>query len=270
MSNDRLPYNVDVVSQEIQNNGIIKIENFLNQKDVDLITKIYGNKKNTKGEINSYIYRSKKKYFLLKHFLSFNFLTFINSLRMINLSKKLKLNELSTKVLQRQTKLQVIDCYCSETSEEPVVDWHVDNYKFRSPDHFAVKFIIYLNDVSSNDGCLGYIPGSHKILYCLKRGIFEGKIKPKSFFSLKSIRELIQEDYYRNYLETKIGKDLIDKFLKQTDFIKDKTKDTLRYDFDLKKGGALIFNESGVHRGAKIKSNRLVIRFLYKDIEAPD
>jgi hypothetical protein len=271
MSNNLLQ-SIDSISREVQNNGIMKIDNFLNQEDINLIEKIYGNKKNTKGASTSYIYRSKKKYFLLKNILSFKFLTFLNSLKMINLSKRLKLNELASKVLQKQTKLQTIDCYYSEISEDPVVDWHVDHHReFLNPNHYSVKFFVYLNDVTSNNGCLGYIPGSHKILYNLKSGIFNGKIKFKTFFTLKNLRELIFDDYYRNYLETKMDKKLIDNFLNQTNFINDDGKDTLKYDFSIKKGGALIFNESGVHRGSKItKNNRLVLRFLYKDIEAPD
>ena len=82
---------------------------------------------------------------------------------------------------------------------------------------------------------------------------------------------IVQENYYRNYLETKIKKEVIDKFIDQTNFITNEPYDTFEYDFDLKKGGALIFDEAGVHRGAKTqKTDKLVIRFVYKDLNAPD
>ena len=56
MSNNLLQ-SIDSISREVQNNGIMKIDNFLNQEDINLIEKIYGNKKNTKGASASYIYR---------------------------------------------------------------------------------------------------------------------------------------------------------------------------------------------------------------------
>ena len=60
-------------------------------------------------------------------------------------------------------------------------------------------------------------------------------------------------------------------FLEQSSFIINTPHDTQEYDFVLKKNSALIFDEAGVHRGAEtLKTNRLVIRFTYKDINAPD
>lgn len=43
------------------------------------------------------------------------------------------------------------------------------------------------------------------------------------------------------------------------------------YNFNLKKGDALIFDKNGVHRAAEpLKTDRLVLRFNYKNINAPD
>jgi hypothetical protein len=114
------------------------------------------------------------------------------------------------------------------------------------------------------------VPGSHKILYHLKLGIFNGEIEYKPYWKLKDLRELVVGDY-RNYLEKKINKEVINKFLDQTNFVNKDNHDTSDYDFILKKGDALIFDESGVHRGAESsKTNRLVLRFCYKIFDAPE
>ena len=50
-------------------------------------------------------------------------------------------------------------------------------------------------------------------------------------------------------------------------FIENENPDTSQFDFNLKKGGAVIFDELSVHRGsAPKKTDRIVLRFIYKKI----
>lgn len=268
----------DKIIQEVQKNGISECQEFFNKDKFEDLKKILINNKSVKGTKNSFFYRSKGK-FLLRKLFNFEFANFLDCLKLINLSKDLKLNQLSSEIRGRKTKLVSIDSYFSEVSSSKVLDWHVDqaysgNLKpkqFLNPDHSALKYFIYLTDVSSNNGCLGYIPGSHKILYFLKLGIFNDEIKYKPYWKLNDLRNIVQDDYYRNYLETKIKKELIDSFLEQSSFIINSPHDTQEYDFVLKKSSTLIFDEAGVHRGAEtLKTNRLVVRFVYKDIHASD
>ena len=169
----------DKIIQEVQKNGISECQEFFNKDKFEDLKKILINNKSVKGTKNSFFYRSKGK-FLLRKLFNFEFANFLDCLKLINLSKNLKLNQLSSEIRGRKTKLVSIDSYFSEVSSSKVLDWHVDqaysgNLKpkqFLNPDHSALKYFIYLTDVSSNNGCLGYIPGSHKILYFLKLGIF--------------------------------------------------------------------------------------------------
>ena len=268
---------VNLIKEKIKKNGITKIDDFLDQKNLDFVEKILGNYKEFKGVKSSFIFRSKGNFFL-KKFFYFEWLSIINSLKLLNLAKKLKLNELSTKIIGKKTKLTYIDSYFQKISNEKILDWHTDQAysgnlnpkKYVHPDHACLKYFIYLNDVDSNNGCLGYVPGSHKILYHLKLGIFKGEIDYKPYWKLKDLRKLVAEDY-QNYLEKKISKEIINKFLDATNFINKNNNDTTDYDFILKKGGAVIFDESGVHRGAEpLKTNRLVLRFVYKVFDAPE
>jgi hypothetical protein len=267
-------YNIE----EIKKNGVIKFEEFFNKNNLEYVEKILAKYKNKKDEKNSYFYRSKGK-FLLNKLFNFQFESFLDCLKLIKLSKNLKLNNFSSEILGYPTKLYSIDSYFSKVSSEKVLDWHVDQAysgdlkpaRFLDPDHAALKYFVYLTDVSKNNGCLGYIPGSHKILYFLKLGILKNEIKYKPYWNLNDLVNIIQDNYYRKYLETKIKRELIDNFLKQTSFIFNDTKDTDQYDYNLKKGGALLFNEAGVHRAAEtLKTDRLVVRFVYKNVNAPD
>ena len=271
-------YNKFKIIQEVQKNGISECKEFFDKDKFEALEKMLTYNKYVKGTKNSFFYRSKRK-FLLKKLFNFELTKFFDCLRLVSLSKDLRLKELSSEIRRKETKLFSIDSYFSEVSNNKVLDWHTDQAysgdlkptRFLYPDHAAIKYFIYLTDVSSNNGCLGYIPGSHKILYFLKLGILNDKIKYKPYWKLNDLRNIVKDDYYRNYLETKIKKELIDNFLEQSSFIINTPHDTQEYDFVLKKNSALIFDEAGVHRGAEtLKTNRLVIRFTYKDINAPD
>jgi len=266
------------IIQEIQKNGITKCQDFFNKDKFKVVEKILINNKHSKDTKQSFFYRAKGK-FLLKKLFNFQLANFLDCLKLINLSKQLKLKELSSEIRGKRTKLFSIDSYFSEVSNNKVLDWHVDQAysgdlkptRFLNPDYSGLKYFIYLTDVSSNNGCLGYIPGSHKILYFLKLGILNNKIKYKPYWKLNDLRNIVQDDYYKNYLKTKVKKELINSFLEQSSFIINSPHDTQKYDFALKKNSAVIFDEAGVHRGAEtLKTSRLVLRFTYKDIRAPD
>ena len=96
----------------------------------------------------------------------------------------------------------MLDWHCDRSNgNREVFDWPSDksnsnNKKLVStidPDVRSLKFFIYLTDVSSNNGCMSYIPLSNKIAYILKRGILENKIEYKKFQFLKDFRKIISE-----------------------------------------------------------------------------
>ena len=49
----------------------------------------------------------------------------------------------------------------------------------------SIKFFFYLTDVYTDNGCLSYIPGSHKIVKEIGSLIFKKEIKYKNFWSLE-------------------------------------------------------------------------------------
>ena len=96
------------------------------------------------------------------------------------------LSLIANEIFGRESHLRFIDGYYSKKSEKEIIPWHVDqayqgdekkSKNFVNPDHYFLKFFIYLTDVKSENGCTSYIPKSHKIAYALRKGIFENKIE---------------------------------------------------------------------------------------------
>ena len=130
-----------------------------------------------------------------------------------------------------------------------------------------LNFFFYLTDVSSDNGCLSYIPKSNKIAYALKKGIYEGAIKYTPYWRLSDFRKTIKIKENYDFIKNIVGESVISEFLNTTNFA-DKENSTIHmFDNEVKKGGAIIFDEAGVHRGSKTKFNeRIALRFLYNRI----
>ncbi len=215
-------------------------------------------------------YFSNNLKFLLYKILKFRFLDFKNHLYILKLAKNKKLNKIANNYFKRKSYVKFIDSYYSPISDKDVLPWHTDqayegdekNYSgFVNPDHAHIKFFVYLTDIGPNNGCMSYIPGSHKIGYVLREGIFNNKIKYENYYLLKDFRSLVQKniDYLLNQLDEK----LIKNFLQNTEFAS-KNIDTTKFDYSLSAGDAIIFDEGGVHKGSKsLKNERIVLRYLY-------
>ena len=255
----------------LRENGIVKIKNFLDEnelKEIRNITKLYLLPKNHPKS-----YRSTNIRFLLYKILKLNFKKFKQDIKILNLAKKKNLNFISNRIFGEKSYLQFIDIYHTPVSDENLLPWHTDmayqgdekNYEgFVNPDQDFLKFFIYLTDVGPDNGCTSYIPKSHKIAYAIRKGIFERAIKYQPYFTLKEFRNFISKkenaDFIKNFLN---DNNIIDEFLKKTNFVNEKG-DANDFDFSLKAGDAIIFDEGGLHKASKcLHSERFVLRYLY-------
>jgi len=255
----------------LRENGIVKIKNFLDEnelKEIRNITKLYLLPKNHPKS-----YRSTNIRFLLYKILKLNFKKFKQDIKILNLAKKKNLNFISNRIFGEKSYLQFIDIYHTPVSDENLLPWHTDmayqgdekNYEgFVNPDQDFLKFFIYLTDVGPDNGCTSYIPKSHKIAYAIRKGIFERAIKFQPYFTLKEFRNFISKkenaDFIKNFLN---DNNIIDEFLKKTNFVNEKG-DANDFDFSLKAGDAIIFDEGGLHKASKcLHSERLVLRYIY-------
>ena len=206
--------------------------------------------------------------------MKFKFKKFKYANYFFNLSKKLCLKEIADEIFNTESRLTRTDCYVSPKNDDPVLQWHFDHAysgtknvtKYTHPEAETIKFFFHLTDVSFDNGCLGYIPKSHIIAFGLKKGIYEGALKYTPYWSLNEFRKtiLINENY--TYLKKIVNENILNGFLENTEPSIFNDESELKYNFQpIKAGGAIIFNDSGAHRGSKTQiTERLVLRFFFK------
>jgi hypothetical protein len=263
----------DIINN-VKLNGFYSIDDFLDSSDLFQIKKIILADSHSKFDNNDnyYLTGSKLSKVKLKKIINIKYL--FRSFFLNKIAKKYKFLNIAKGILGKNVYLDTIDGYVSKISSNPVLDWHVDQAysgrtdvtEFSDPDHSSIKFFIYLTDVHSKNGCMGYIPLSHKIAYFLKKGILNKKIDYTPYWSLKDFRNKIIQKKTYEFISNYIKKEKINDFLDKSNFIVN-SEDTTNFDLPLKKGGIIIFDEAGVHRGsAPTVEDRVVCRFHYKRI----
>ena len=259
------------ILQELEKFGIVKVRNFLNFDEVDQIKNILKYYSAPKGHHKSY-YSTKLIHFILK-LIKLDFRKFKDDFLIYQLAKKKDLNQISNKIFKRKSFLKFIDGYYSPVSNKDVLPWHTDQaYQgderkqsgYVNPDHAHLKFFIYLSKVGPNNGCMSYIPESHKLGYAIRKGIFENEIEYEPYFTLKEFRNFLCIKKNRIFVENFLNDySLVENFLNKTNFI-EKNEESEEFDYSLLPGDAIIFNEGGVHKGSKSLINeRFVLRYLY-------
>ena len=267
-------FNKKIIS-EINTNGFCKIDNFFKEedlKDIDLKLKTIKEKKIIKGDRVSYFPVDIKSFAI--SLLKLKFQKIFQGVKLNNFSKNYSLKKIADEYFNSETNLKHIDSYFSPISNEKIIDWHADipiNLS-TNPDKYKkwqrhLKFFIYLTDVDHNNGCLAYLPKSNKINKAISKLVLRKQIKIGRFTELTKMREILLNNKELRHLlelEIEIGKDKLDKFIDDTQFV-EKDGDTTLFDIKLKKGGMIIFDEFGFHRGSSpALTDRVVLRFLYK------
>lgn len=257
--------------KNLDEKGIITVKGFLDSDETKKIKDIIKYYSVPKGHHKSYF--STNFIHLALKIVKLDLVKFKHDIQILRLAHTKKLNYIADKVFKQKSYLKFIDGYHSPVSDKDVLPWHTDQaymgvekrYEgFVNPDYAHLKFFIYLSNVGPNNGCMSYIPYSHKIGYALRKGIFLKKLKYEPYFTLKEFRSFIKKKVNRNYIENYWNDDsLINKFLIKTEFI-ERNENSEEFDYNLSPGDAIIFNEGGVHKGSKSMLNeRFVLRYLY-------
>lgn len=276
---------IENISSEIREKGVASVNNLLDQDDLENILRIVNKPK--KGSSDSYFPTRFSQYFI--KLIKLDFKKVNNSFFLKKIAKKLHFKKIAETVFGTEAELQMIDCYHNKQSNDHILSWHNDigirdinnpnalKIFYNAADATfstkkknsarGIKFFINLTDVKSDNGSLAVIPYSDKIVKSVCSLILDKKINPVSFWSLKNLRQVVNQKPVKELLSKKIQIEKIENFLDNTKFIENETPDTSRFDFNLKRGGAVIFDELSVHRGsAPKKTDRIVLRFVYKKI----
>lgn len=258
------------IVNDVQNKGFIQINNFFSLKDFNKLEKILKKYQVQKGESASQFPLTLKSYVI--KLLKFEFKKMYDSVILKKISENYDFNNISNKIFDEKTILQNIDTYYNNISDDPVLDWHCDlsnnssikQNKILNPKMVSIKFFIYLTDVSTDNGCLSYIPGSHKIVKEIGRLVFNKEIDYRNYWSLKNLTNFAKEKFVKEKLIKQLGNHQVDNFFENASKILDKKANNI-FDLPMKKGGMVIFDEYGVHRGSRIKfTPRKVIRYFYR------
>jgi ectoine hydroxylase-related dioxygenase (phytanoyl-CoA dioxygenase family) len=187
------------------------------------------------------------------------------------LNSKNDVNNICDLTFKKKTKIHRVDGYISKKNNDMIIPWHCDTscsgasrvVNHVHPDKSSLKLILYLTDVESNNGCLGFVPGSHKIVYALKMCFLNKEIEYEPFWSLKDARNIVKKEYVQKKLTKYLQRFQIEKFLDFTKFIEE-TGDTYSFDKNIKAGSALLFNELGFHRAASpMVNDRYIFRYFF-------
>lgn len=256
--------------KKLRNDGFVKINNFLSHQETDKIKDIVKFYNAIKGQTETHFCINNKSKII--KLLKLDFKKIKDSNYLIKIAKEKKLNEISDKLFEAKSYLNMIDGYCSPKSNNDVLPWHIDQAynnkevvkKIHIPENFKYKFFIFLTHVGPNNGCTSYIPGSHKITYAIRKGLYNKNLTYSPHWSLKNLRLFVKKkENYEFIVSFLKDKNLIEDFLEKTKFA-DLNVESNNYDYDAKPGDAIIFNEGGVHKGSKTSLNeRIVLRYLY-------
>ena len=273
--------NIIQISNDVKNLGVFSKNNFLDENDFKFVS----------NSLIELVKKQKKIYFpvslkqFLIKFIKFEFKKSLTSKKLIDISNKLKLKKIASNILGKEAFLETLDCYLSIKSNKQILEWHNDigfNPNTRSENDFlkeaqatiknkregssrGVKFFVYLTDVKSNNGALGVIPYSHKIVTALTKLIVENKIDVKPYWKLKDLREFIFSKNIKESIIELVKSDELNRFIDYSKFIDNSEKDTFDFDYEMRKNSVVVFDELCVHRGsAPIENDRLVLRYLYR------
>ena len=260
----------DLEFNTLNNDGLILKKNILEENEINKIKKIILDRPVGKGVRDSHFSITISS--LLIKLLKLDFKKIKESLYLLNVKNRLKINFISNTFFKIKSNLVMVDGYWNSITEHAILPWHSDQaysgkkdvQNILSPEIYHLKFFFYLTSVGPNNGCTSYIPCSHKITYAVRSCLFEKKIKYEPFWELKDLVKFInKKENYNHILKKLESKDQLNDFLNKADMIL-KNPEKNYFDFKASPGDLLIFNDGGVHRGSKPSiTERVALRFLY-------
>lgn len=153
----------------------------------------------------------------------------------------------------------------SPQSPQAITAWHTDaNSEGLHENFFTLKFFIYLNDISGENGAFAYVRGSHRPVIKLRQGINRQLIP---YFRTASPTDLLEACEQREvwaYLKRDISEDQIEELCRQLALLKDDQPGGASYDLSGLAGTLLIFDDRGIHRGGiPMAGPRSILRYSY-------
>ena len=250
---------------DLQLKGFCLIKKFLDKKKVSKIISFFPKKPSKELKIKIPV---KFTQFLIK-LVKFEFKLFYIGIYLLNLKKKINMDDIISQMLSMKYKLVSMDLMYNPACTEPIKNWHTDQlHNFNGRDKGIYKFFIYLTPVSSNNGCLAYLENSNNLSKIIADLMSKNLLKKKIIYTLDQYFNFVNKDQEKNIIknhkEYKNYNNLDQVFLN----LKKIHQNPLTNEFDIQidgPGDCLLFDEMGIHRGSSSKQERYVLRFLYQN-----
>lgn len=137
----------------------------------------------------------------------------------------------------------------SAISSHPITEWHADQ---QAEGRRSFKFMLYLSDVTENNGAFSYVRGSHTLVSNItNRAEVENisNLDIHNFGQIADITDRLGDSSQKKFI-SEIKKHII------SDYESDDC-----YSISAKKGSILMFDTKGIHRGGCVrKGERILIR----------
>ncbi len=153
----------------------------------------------------------------------------------------------------------------SPPSPKAITAWHTDaNSEGLHEDFFTLKFFIYLNDITVDNGAFAYLRGSHRLVTNLRRGINQQMIPYVRTASPRDLLNACEITEVRMYLKEEFSETEIEWLSSELSELKDDQPGDSTYDLAGPAGTLLVFDDRGVHRGGiPTDGHRSILRYCY-------
>ena len=215
--------------KDLKEKGFTLNSNWLNEQEIIFLKKIILSMQRQKGDKRSHLPFKKSQIFL--KLIQAQLQDIKLGLYLYNLSKKLKLIDISNSFFEKES-------------------------------DYGLKFIFYLTDVSFENGCLNYIPYSNKVAFALKKAIYKNEINYSPYWKMKDFLNLIMKN--KKIVLKYVRESIFEKFILNMEHLKS-NEQVENFSNKIDKGGAIIFDESGIHKGTAPSFNdRIIFRYIFK------
>ena len=102
-----------------------------------------------------------------------------------------------------------------------------------------------------------------KFYIMLEKGYSKKKLRYSPYWSLDQLLDFLKINDNFNYISERLqNSEILETFLENAKKLGDNLSSN--YDYDMKAGDAIVFDEGGIHRGSKpVTHDRLVLRYNY-------
>lgn len=182
-----------------------------------------------------------------------------------HVSRTCRFREFASEYLNGDVHLDHVMSIESPPSSEAITPWHTDaNSDDEHEDFFSLKFFIYMNDISPENGAFAYLRGSHRAVTIVRRGIFRKEIPFVRTASPHELIEALAREEVRTYVVQEMLPTEVEHLLAQLRLLRDDAPGDASHDLSGPTGTLLVFDDRGVHRGGvPTRGHRSILRYNY-------